>query len=236
MALSNRYHADDNRGLTEPGPPGELRCPGLIRQAKSCFWQLMIREGQNSRGQNLAQKSAAAALLGAVAIVALPGAAAQPVPDVSAAAVKQEGGRAPRYLSLKADRVLLRQGPGADQPAAWIFRRTGLPVEVLDEADGWCRVRDAGGTEGWVQKTLLSGRRTALVLPWEIKDGHQAPSATLREDDRESARPIAQVEAGVLAGIIACEGGWCRVSVGSYRGYIEQSKLWGTYPNEQIKQ
>jgi SH3-like domain-containing protein len=40
----------------------------------------------------------------------------------------------------------------------------------------------------------------------------------------------------VLASIIGCENGWCRVSVGNYRGYIEQSKLWGTYPNEQIKQ
>ena len=62
-----------------------------------------------------------------------------------------------------------------------------------------------------------------------------SPSATLRDDDRENARAIAQVEAGVLAGIIGCENGWCRVSVGNYRGYIEQSKLWGTYPNEQIK-
>jgi SH3-like domain-containing protein len=57
----------------------------------------------------------------------------------------------------------------------------------------------------------------------------------LREGDSERARPIARVEAGVLASIIACESGWCRVSVGDYRGYIEQSKLWGTYPNEEIK-
>jgi SH3-like domain-containing protein len=152
------------------------------------------------------------------------------------ARTREDTAGAPRYLSLKADRVLLRQGPGPEHPAAWVLRRTGLPVEVLEEVDGWCKVREAGGTEGWVHKGLLSGRRTALVLPWEIKDGQQAPSATLREDDRESARPIAQVEAGVLAGIIACEGGWCRVSVGNYRGYIERSKLWGTYPNEEIKQ
>ena len=47
--------------------------------------------------------------------------------------------------------------------------------------------------------------------------------------------PVAQVEAGVLASIITCGNGWCRVSVGNYRGYIEQKKLWGTYPDEEIK-
>ena len=145
--------------------------------------------------------------------------------------------KVPRYVSLKADRVKLRQGPGAEYPTAWVFKRTGLPVEIIKEVEVWRKVRDAGGTEGWVHMSLLSGRRTALILPWEIKGGQaQAPSATLRDDDRESARAIAQVEAGVLASIISCENGWCRVSVGDYRGYIEQSKLWGTYPNEQIKQ
>jgi SH3-like domain-containing protein len=176
-------------------------------------------------------------LLGAA--IALAGVACADAQSGSAPSAVKSGGQATRvarYVSLKADRVLLRQGPGTEYPTSWIFRRAGLPVEIIEEADGWRKVRDAGGTEGWVHGSLLSGRRTALVLPWEIKEGQsKAPSATLRADDRESARPIAQVEAGVLASIIACEGGWCRVSVGDYRGYIEQSKLWGTYPNEEIK-
>ena len=47
--------------------------------------------------------------------------------------------------------------------------------------------------------------------------------------------PVAQVEAGVLASIISCDGSWCRVSVGGFRGYIEQTKLWGAYQGEVIK-
>ena len=57
----------------------------------------------------------------------------------------------------------------------------------------------------------------------------------LRDDDSERAGPVAQVEAGVLASIINCDGRWCRVSVGGYRGYIEQAKLWGAYQGEVIK-
>lgn len=146
------------------------------------------------------------------------------------------GHKVPRYVSLKADRVHLRQGPGKDYPTSWVFQRTGLPVEIIREVEVWREVRDAGGTVGWVHGSLLSSRRTAIVLPWEVKDGQAGKaSALLREDDRESAHAVAQVEAGTLANIIACENGWCRVSVNQFRGYIEQTKLWGTYPDERIK-
>jgi SH3-like domain-containing protein len=140
------------------------------------------------------------------------------------------------FLSLKADGVQLRQAPGRDQPTAWVLQRLGLPVEVIEQRDGWSKVADASGAVGWVDAASLSRRRTALIIPWEVKEGQTASAvATLREDDRESARPIAQVEAGVLANIISCGGGWCRISVGTYRGYIEQAKLWGTFPGEEIK-
>jgi SH3-like domain-containing protein len=147
-----------------------------------------------------------------------------------------DGAQTLRYVSLKADRVFLRKGPGTNYPVAWVFQRAGLPVEVIREFDVWRQVRDSGGTTGWVHSSLLSGRRTALILPWEVKEGQaQVPLATLRNDDYEDAAAVAQVEAGALASIIACENGWCRVSIGDYRGYIEQEKLWGTYPNEDIR-
>jgi SH3-like domain-containing protein len=46
---------------------------------------------------------------------------------------------------------------------------------------------------------------------------------------------VARLEPGVLANIISCDGRWCRISVGEFRGYIEQSKLWGAYQGEVIK-
>ena len=56
----------------------------------------------------------------------------------------------PRFVSLKSDRVNLRQGPGTEYPTAWVFRRAGLPVEVIKEFESWRQVRDAEGTTGWV--------------------------------------------------------------------------------------
>lgn len=140
----------------------------------------------------------------------------------------------PRFVSMKSSRVNMRKGPGTDYPTVWVYRRAGMPLEVVKEFEGWRQVRDADGATGWVLQSFLSGRRTALVLPWEIKDGTKPPPVALRTDDRESARPIAMVEAGVVANITSCDGRWCRVSIGQFRGYIEQNKLWGVYKNERI--
>ena len=144
----------------------------------------------------------------------------------------------PRYVSLKSDRVNLRQGPGTEYPIAWVFRRAGLPVEVIQEFEGWRQIRDAEGTTGWVLGTMLSGRRTAVILPWESgrqpNAGKEQDAATLHYDDSAQSRAVARVEAGVLASIISCDGRRCRVSIGGFRGYIEQTKLWGAYQGEVI--
>jgi SH3-like domain-containing protein len=71
----------------------------------------------------------------------------------------------PRYVSLKTDRVNLREGPSKDHRTAWVYQRSGLPVEIVAEYETWRRIRDAEGTEGWVLHSLLSGKRTAQVMP-----------------------------------------------------------------------
>ncbi|MFM7083580.1 MAG: SH3 domain-containing protein [Hyphomicrobium sp.] len=141
----------------------------------------------------------------------------------------------PRYVSLKSDEVNLRSGPGKEYPSQWIYRRAGLPVEVIKEFEGWRQVRDADGVSGWVNQTLLSGRRTALILPWEIKQGKETPIIALRENDSENAHASAMVEAGVIANIQSCDSKWCYVTVDKFKGYIEQKKLWGIYEGEVIK-
>jgi len=141
----------------------------------------------------------------------------------------------PRFVSLKSDRVNMRSGPGTEYPTLWVYRRVGLPLEVIKEFEGWRQVRDAEGATGWVLQSLLSGRRTALVLPWDVKPGQTPPLLPLRDDNRETADAIAQVEAGVIAAVSSCDGHWCRVVVGEHSGYVPQNKLWGVYPSETVR-
>jgi SH3-like domain-containing protein len=143
----------------------------------------------------------------------------------------------PRFVSLKSDRVQVRQGPGTDHKILWVFNRVGLPVEVIQEFENWRQVRDQDGSVGWVAHSLLSARRTAVILAWaagQTKSGAAKP-VPLRDEDSESARTLALLEPGVICGVRQCDGTWCQISIGDYRGYVEQAKLWGVYPGERIK-
>ena len=143
----------------------------------------------------------------------------------------------PRFVSLKADRVQVRQGPGTDHKILWVFSRVGLPVEVIQEHENWRQVRDQDGGVGWVANTLLSARRTGVVMAWatgEARTSAAKPIPLYREDSTSSST-VALLEAGVICGIRRCDGRWCQISVGDFRGFVEQTKLWGVYQGETIQ-
>jgi SH3-like domain-containing protein len=135
----------------------------------------------------------------------------------------------PRYASLKTDRVNLREGPSKEHATKWVFQRAGLPVEITAEFDIWRKVRDSEGAEGWVLRSLLSGRRTGLVGVG--KAGQIFP---IYLEPRTTSAVAARLQSGVIADVRSCDGAWCLVDGDGYKGYIEQSSLWGVYPNERI--
>ena len=48
----------------------------------------------------------------------------------------------PRFASLKSDSVFARTGPSMDYPIRWIYKREGLPVEIVQEFDVWRKIKD----------------------------------------------------------------------------------------------
>ena len=137
----------------------------------------------------------------------------------------------PRFVSLKSNRVNVRKGPSIEHAVAWVFSRAGLPVEVIAEFENWRQIRDSEGSEGWVFHALLSGRRTALVIPW-VKERQEV---SLLDSASSRADPVAKLEPGVLGSIYKCNGKWCNFSIGKYTGWIQQEKLWGVYRGEELK-
>src|SRR3984893_11980627 len=136
----------------------------------------------------------------------------------------------PRYVSLKSDRVNLREGPSKDHRTIWVFQRAGLPVEITAEFEIWRKVRDSDGAEGWVLHSLLSGRRTALVAPWK-----KGVVSILYSKANPKSAPVAKLQSNVIANVRNCDGTWCRISGEGFDGNIEQANLWGVYPNEKIE-
>src|SRR4029078_9741213 len=69
----------------------------------------------------------------------------------------------PRFVSVKADRVNVRGGPDKDHDVSWVYTRSGWPVEIISDFETWRRTRNSDGAEGWVDHSMLSGKRTAAV-------------------------------------------------------------------------
>ncbi|WP_410052446.1 SH3 domain-containing protein [Bradyrhizobium sp. SZCCHNRI3018] len=135
----------------------------------------------------------------------------------------------PRYVSLKSDHVNVRAGPTKDNDVAWVYTRSGLPVEITAEYENWRRVRDSEGSEGWVYHSLLSGRRTAVVTMKNKDD-----LAPIYESAEATSAVTARLQAGVVAQVKKCGNGWCRVLGNGFEGWIQQQRLWGVYADEQV--
>jgi SH3-like domain-containing protein len=144
-------------------------------------------------------------------------------------AANSSGLPVPRYVSLKSDHVNVRAGPTKDNDVAWVYTRSGLPVEITAEFENWRRVRDSEGAEGWVYHSMLSGRRTA-VITMKSKDD----LASLYERADTESEVTARLQAGVVAQVKRCAAGWCHISGKGFDGWIEQQRLWGVYADEKV--
>ena len=94
-------------------------------------------------------------------------------------------------------------------------------MQIVEEHQYWRRIRDPEGTEGWVQRPLLTSRRSFLV---------QGEERVLRRRRRRMrAAPVARLAPRRDRRLRHCEAGsaWCEAKVGDYRGWIKRSEIWG---------
>lgn len=135
----------------------------------------------------------------------------------------QSGRPLPRFVSLRAPKVNLRTGPGIRYPIDWVYTRKGMPLEIIDEFETWRRIRDWQGSIGWVHQSMLSNRRGALVV------GRQR---LMRRAPKDGAPVMALVEAGVVGRLLGCGGGWCRIAVKGFEGWLKEKEIYGAHPGE----
>jgi SH3-like domain-containing protein len=169
----------------------------------------------------------AALLLGlataAVALAPGPGQAEErPPPGVA----PPTGLPVPRFVTLRSAEANMRTGPGTRYPVEWVFVRKDIPVEITAEFDTWRRIRDWEGTEGWVHQSMLSGKRSAVVLG-EVRSLRRSPSP--------GASVVARAEAGVIGKLKRCQGEWCELDLAGYDGWLRRSDFWGTYQDEPVE-
>jgi SH3-like domain-containing protein len=144
----------------------------------------------------------------------------------TAAAAAEKALPVPRFVSLRADEVNLRTGPGERYPIEWVLTKKGLPVEIVEEYDVWRKIRDQQGSEGWVHQRMVTSTRTVEII---------GAVRTLRSDADAAAPAVARVEPGVIAKLLECRGPWCRIEAQSIKGWLQRGEVWGVYPNETVQ-
>lgn len=146
-------------------------------------------------------------------------------PAKSAETEKPASVSAPHFASLRSNEVNMRTGPGTRYPIEWVYKRKGLPVEVIGEFEIWRHVRDSDGSEGWVHKSALVGKRMAIVTG--------APR-NLLEDNVNGASVSAHLENGAIGQILSCTKDWCRLKFDGIKGYLRKSEFWGSTSDEVL--
>ena len=132
----------------------------------------------------------------------------------------------PYWASIASGQAMTHTGPGRNYPNVWLYQRRDLPVRVVKKYENWRLIQDPDGAQGWMLVTMLSDRRTAIV-----KSGGPRP---IRVGANESAKIRYNAENGVVGRISHCDGSWCRIEIGSRRGYIRTSDIWGVSEGEVV--
>ena len=138
------------------------------------------------------------------------------------------GANLPRMASLRSSHINARSGPGARYPIDWVYMQKGAPVEIIAEFELWRKIKDWEGSQSWVHKSMLSGKRTVKVVA-------KGENNVYTKADYNS-RIIAKVEDEVIGEIIKCPASseLCLISFPVVEGWITRKALFGVYANEEI--
>tara|TARA_B100001559_G_C16417362_1_gene583359 strand:- start:276 stop:722 length:447 start_codon:yes stop_codon:yes gene_type:complete len=122
------------------------------------------------------------------------------------------------FLTLRHDKVNLRQGPSLEYPVKIFYKKKYLPVLVQDKSDNFRKIRDHENNTGWIHISQLSKKKAAIIVDKE---------RMMFSDPTIYSKPVAKLERGRLVSISKCVNKWCKVKSDNYKGWIKKVSLWG---------
>ena len=122
------------------------------------------------------------------------------------------------YLTLRNDKVNLRQGPSLNYPIKLVYNKKFLPILIKDKSGNFRKVLDHENNSGWIHISQLSKKKAALSILDELIV-FQKPSIY--------SKPLVKLEIGRLCLVKKCKNDWCKIKTGSYSGWVEKENLRG---------
>ena len=122
------------------------------------------------------------------------------------------------FLTLRNDKVNLRQGPSFEYPIKLFYKKKFLPVLVQDRFENFRKIKDHENNTGWIHVSQLSKKKAAITI-----DDNQL----IFSKASIFSKPLVIVKKGRLCKIQKCGEKWCKVKVENYKGWIKKNSLWG---------
>jgi SH3-like domain-containing protein len=122
------------------------------------------------------------------------------------------------FLTLKNEKVNLRQGPSFDYPIKILYKKKFLPVLVQDESGNFKKIRDHENNSGWIHRSQLSTKKAAISIEAKL---------IVFKNPTIFSKPQVILEQGRLCLILKCQVEWCKVKVEKYKGWVKKKSLWG---------
>jgi SH3-like domain-containing protein len=122
------------------------------------------------------------------------------------------------FLTLRNDKVNLRQGPSFDYPVKIFYKKKFLPVLVQDKSDNFRKVRDHENNSGWIHISQLSKKKAAITIDDDL---------ILFSNSTVYSNPLVIIKKGRLVKIIKCKNEWCKINTGEFKGWLQKKSLWG---------
>ena len=66
------------------------------------------------------------------------------------------------FLTLRNDKVNLRQGPSLDHPVKLVYKKKFLPVKIIDRSYNFRKIIDHENNSGWIHVSQLSKKKAAI--------------------------------------------------------------------------
>ncbi len=122
------------------------------------------------------------------------------------------------FLTLRNDKVNLRQGPSFEYPVKLFYNKKFLPVLIQDKYENFRKIKDHENNTGWVHISQLSKKKAAIT---------KVDDQIIFNKPSIYSKPKALIKKGRLCKIKKCKEEWCKVQVENFKGWIKKESLWG---------
>ena len=122
------------------------------------------------------------------------------------------------FLSLKKNKVNVRQGPSFESPIKFIYKKINLPIKQIDKKENWRRIIDLKNNSGWIHSSQLMPINS--IIPLEDKILFNKPSIF--------SKPIAKIKRGRVLIVSKCVEEWCKIRSEKTKGWIKTNNIWGS--------